>query len=415
MTRFNPGNREQHIPQILICLGILLPLLCSFPTTAYNEQAGTKLGIDILLEKKIDVLKGKSIGLITNQTGCNSELLSTIDLLHKHPELNLIALFAPEHGIRGEIKAGQSIQSCHDKRTGLPVYSLYGKTKRPTDKMLRGIDVLLFDIQDIGVRWYTYISTMAIAMEEAGKRGIEFIVLDRPNPFGGLKIEGPVLGKHQRSFIGRYPIPVVHGMTAGELALFYQGEFKVPVTLEVVLMEGWNRSMVWNDTGLTWIPTSPNIPTLESAFVYPGMGLVGETGLVSIGIGSTLPFQIASAPWISPQVLAKQMNDKHLPGVIFELVSISAGRKKRTGVHIQVTDSRGFMPLSTALHLLEAIRNLYPDRFISFFKQNNFDKYLGSSAMSKALKKGENIEPVLQEWQQEIEKFREKRKQYLLY
>ncbi len=404
-------------------LGILLFLLFSFPGKASAEKGNVKLGIDVLLEKKIGILRDKRIGLITNHTGCNSKLLSTVDLLHKHPEVNLTALFAPEHGLRGMTEAGESVPSSSDKYTGLPVHSLYGGKKRPTDKMLRGLDALVFDIQDIGVRWYTYISTLALAMEEAGKKGIEFIVLDRPNPLGGLKIEGPILNARQKSFLGLYPVPVVHGMTVGELAKFYKGEFNLPVNLKIIQMEGWNRSMVWDDTGLNWIPTSPWIPTPESALGYPGTGLIGETGLISIGIGYTTPFQIVGAPWISSYALAEKMNEKNLPGVIFRPFFFEPfwGKfhgEKCEGVHIHIVDKAAFMPLSTALHLLEAIRDLYPQRFASVFNQKrkrSFDRYLGVTTISETLKKGEKIKPILNSWEEKIEKFKEKRKKYLLY
>ena len=409
---------------ITTMIKVALFLLVGFPCNVLNEEeVRVKLGIDVLLEKNIGILRGKQVGLITNQTGCSSKLTSTIDLLHKHPEVNLVALFSPEHGLRGAVKAGSAVPSVRDKYTGIIVHSLYGKTKRPTDKMLRGVDTLIFDIQDIGVRWYTYISTLSIAMESAGEKGIEFIVLDRPNPLGGLKMEGPVLNKHQKSFIGRYPIPVVHGMTVGELAKFYKAEFKLPVKLKIIQMEGWNRSMVWSDTGLTWVPTSPWIPTVESTLTYPGMGLIGEAGLVSIGIGYTLPFQVAGAPWISSYTLAEKMNRKNLPGVIFRPFFFEPffgkfGKKECEGIHIHVVDSHKFMPLATALHLLEAIRDLYPHQFSSGFNQKRretINRYLGTDAISETLQKGEKVEPILKSWEEELKKFGKKRKKYLLY
>lgn len=381
------------------------------------------LGIDVLIKQEINFLKGRRIGLITNQTGCNHKLRPTIDLLYEHPDVKLVALFSPEHGLRGMISAGQHVAASHDTHTGLPVYSLYGKTRRPTDKMLRGLDTLVFDIQDIGVRWYTYISTMALAMEEAGKRKIEFIVLDRPNPLGGLKIEGPILDTRLKSFVGMYRVPVVHGMTVGELAKFYQGEQKLPVKLRVVRMEGWERRMVWNDTGLTWVPTSPWIPASQTTLLYPGMGLIGETGLVSIGIGTCLPFEIAGAPWMSSYTVAGKLNEKHLPGVIFRPFFFEPffGKfhgKKCGGVHIHVVDNHKFMPLTTALYLLETIREVYPQRFTSSFtreRKKSFDKHLGTGKISLALERGEIIDTVLEGWKRNIKKFREKRKKYLLY
>jgi len=288
--------------------------------------------------------------------------------------------------------------------------------------MLRGVDVLIFDIQDIGVRWYTYISTIAYAMEEASKREKEFIVLDRPNPLGGLNIEGPILDPKLKSFVGLYPIPVIHGMTIGELAKLYKDEKKMRLELRVIPMEGWQRSMVWSDTGLTWIPTSPWIPTAETALTYPGMGLLGETGLVSIGIGYTLPFQMAGAPWMSKYTLAKKMNEKNLPGVVFRPCSFQPffGKFRREaceGIQIHVVDSRKFKPLAAAMYLIEAMRELYPQRFHSSFneeRRKGFDTHLGRS-ISSELKAGRNVESILENWEKETEDFRKKREKYLLY
>ena len=402
---------------------LLSVLLFNLPGKAAPvEQSAVKPGIDVLIEKKIALLKGKRVGLITNQTGANLKLESTIDLLHNHPQVDLVALFAPEHGLYGTTEAGQSVPPSHDKHTGLPVYSLYGKTRRPTAEMLRGVDVLIFDIQDIGVRWYTYISTMAYAMEEASKREKEFIVLDRPNPLGGLNIEGPILDPNLKSFVGLYPIPVIHGMTIGELARLYKDEKKLRLELRVIPMEGWQRSMVWSDTGLTWIPTSPWIPTAETALTYPGMGLLGETGLVSIGIGYTLPFQMAGAPWMSSYDLSKKMNGKNLPGVVFRPCSFQPffgkfQKKICEGIQIHVVDSRKFKPLAAAMYLIEAMRELYPQRFHSSFneeRRKGFDTHLGRS-ISSELKAGRNVESILENWEKETEDFRKKREKYLLY
>ena len=394
----------------------------SYSSPSQNRPGRVKPGIDVLIEKNINLLKGKRVGLITNQTGANRKLEHTIDLLYKHPKVNLVALFSPEHGLRGMVKAGHHISSSRDEYTGLPLHSLYGKTRRPTAEMLRGLDVLIFDIQDIGARTYTYISTMALAMEEAGKNRIEFIVLDRPNPLGGLTIEGPVPNPNPKSFLGLYSIPIVHGMTVGELANLYKGVNKLPVKLRVIRMEGWHRSMVWGDTGLTWIPTSPWIPTVEAAMLYPGISLLGETGLVSIGIGYTLPFQVAGAPWMSSYKLAEKMKEKYLPGVVlrpffFEPFFGKFQGEKCEGLHAHVVDGHKFMSLTTAMYIIEAIRELHPDKFSSVFnekRKKDFDRYLGKS-ISSALKKGVRVETILKGWQKEIEKFREERKQYLLY
>ncbi len=395
----------------LLLLPFFTVLLCPTEISPQNTPR-VKTGVDVLIEKNINLLKNKRIGLITNQTGRSSELVPTADLLLKHG-VNLVVLFAPEHGLRGTIPAGKQVSTSVDSHTGLPVYSLYGGHKRPTSEMLRGLDVLIFDIQDIGVRWYTYISTMALAMEEAAKRNIEFIVLDRPNPLGGLKMEGPVLNPETKSFVGLYPVPVVHGMTIGELAKLYRGEENLHVKLTVVRMEGWNRSMVWGDTGLKWVPTSPQIPTVESAFSYPGMGLIGEMGVVSVGVGYTLPFQVAGASWISSHKLTKKMNNKKLPGVIFRQFR----KQKCEGIQIHLTDRKKYMPLKTAMYLIEAIRELYPHEFSSSFtgkRRKSFDRYLGDKISSELIKVGKAA-PILKRWQKEINEFKEKRKKYLIY
>ncbi len=404
-------------------LALLVFLICGIREPFSQEQeVKVKLGIDVLIEKNIGLLKGKRVGLITNQTGVNHRLEATVDLLHKHPKIRLVALFGPEHGLRGMIEAGQNIPSSRDKHTGLPIYSLYGSKKRPTEEMLRGLDTLIFDIQDIGVRWYTYISTMALAMEEAGKRQIEFIVLDRPNPLGGLLIEGPILNPNLKSFLGLYPTTAVHGMTIGELANLYKGEKKLPVKLQVIRMEGWNRSMTWDDTGLTWVPTSPWIPTAETAMLYPGTGFLGETGLVSIGIGYTLPFQIVGAPWISSHKLATEMRKKNLPGVVFRPFFFEPffGKfhgKKCQGVQIHIVDSHKVMPLATAMHLLQTITEHYPKKFKSLFtesRRKSLDRHMGRK-ISSSLWKGQRADDILKSWEKEVKKFREERKKYLLY
>lgn len=229
-----------------------------------------KLGVEMLLENHLDLLEGKNVGLITNPTGVTQDLKSIVDVLYNHPDINLVSLYGPEHGIRGSAQAGEGVDFYIDPITGLPVYSLYGDTKKPTPEMLEGVDVLLFDIQDVGTRFYTYIYTMALAMEAAAENNIEFVVLDRPNPIGGTKVEGPVLNPDYASFVGKYPIPIRHGMTVGELAKLFNNEYGIGADLTVVEMNGWERSMQYDDTPLEWVLPSPNMPTLDTATVYPG-------------------------------------------------------------------------------------------------------------------------------------------------
>ncbi len=369
---------------------------------------GVKTGIDLLLESQISVVKGKRLGLITNATGRDSRGRSTIELLRKCRDVALVCVFAPEHGLKGDKPAGKEVDDEREKE--LPVYSLYGKSQRPTGEILRELDAVVFDIQDIGVRWYTYIGTMARAMKEADEAGVDFIVLDRPNPQGGLKIEGPLLQSVGESLIETFPVPVLHGMTVGELALFYQGEFHLSEKLTVVKMEGWRRSMFWEDTGLRWIPTSPNIPTPEAVLPYGGLGLLGETGLVSVGIGTKYPFQVIKPRVGSPRELAQELNSFRIPGVYF--------RRRRNTIHIEIRDKKKFMPLSAGIYILYAMRKLYPADFEETFKgkrEESFDRHIGTPRVRLALKAGEHPRQIIASWETELADFRKKRQKYLLY
>ncbi len=369
-----------------------------------------KTGIDLLSESQISVVKGKRLGLITNATGANSRGVSTIKLLHKNPDTTLVCIFAPEHGVKGNKPAGRDVDDDRDGITKLPVYSLYGKAQRPIRDILGELDAVVFDIQDIGVRWYTYIGTMAHAMKEASKTGIEFIVLDRPNPQGGLKMEGPLLEKTGKSLIVAFPVPVLHGMTVGELALFYKREFHLSGKLTVVKMEGWSRDMLWEDTGLRWIPTSPNIPTPEAVIPYGGLGLLGETGLVSVGIGTKYPFQVIKPRVGSSRELAQELNSYSIPGVRF--------RRSRNTIHIEILDKKSFMPLSTGIYILYAIRKLYPADFERTFagkRGKSFDRHIGTSSVRLALRAGNGPEEIISDWAKGIADFEKKRQRYLLY
>lgn len=394
-----------------------------------SGQPSVRPGIDVLLDECSDMLRNRRVGLITNQTGVSSTLKHSIEILHEHPDINLTALFAPEHGLTGSRAAGAMVPSSVEEITGLKVFSLYGSTRKPLPEMLAEIDVLLFDIQDIGTRWYTYISTMALAMEAAAENNKQFIVLDRPNPLGGIAVDGPVLEKEYKSFVGMFEIPVVHGMTAGELALLYKSDNGLELDLEVIRMRGWDRSMVWPDTGLQWVPTSPHIPSFESAVTYPGLGLLGETGLLNVGVGYTLPFQVAGAPYISAEEFARRMNSLQISGVYFRPVyyepffGMFEGSTCR-GVHLHVIKPDEFPALTTVMRMLEALRNMHPEHFKSEFdrefdrgrvRRESFNRHLGTASAAEVLIKGESVSPLLESWSLDIEEFREKRKKFLLY
>ncbi|MFC1731810.1 exo-beta-N-acetylmuramidase NamZ domain-containing protein [candidate division KSB1 bacterium] len=391
------------------------------PDAAALLKPEFKLGIDILIEKQLYLVTGKRIGLITNPSGVNRNLEPTADILQNHPDIRLTALFSPEHGIRGDMEAGSTVSSTVDSKTGLPVYSLYGETRKPTPEMLSDIDLLLFDIQDVGVRPYTYISTMAYAMEAAKEAGITFCVLDRPNPLGGTTVDGPVLDQAFKSFIGLYPIPYVHGMTAGELAWLFNMEFGIGAELIVVPVEGWTRDMTWEDTGLDWVPTSPHIPESSTVPYYASTGLMGELGSLHEGVGYTLPFKLAGAPWIDPYKLASELNSRGLPGISFRpkywrgFYGIFQGEQVG-GVQLHITDSSLYLPFATGLHILEAVCSLYPDKEI--FREDrlaSFNRAAGTDEIAKKLMAGVPADLIIEAYQDELEKFKELRRLYLLY
>lgn len=393
-----------------------------------EKQKGVKVGLNVLVEKRMDLLRGKRIGIITNQTGISSDGHHIVDVLSKAPDIKIVALFAPEHGIRGEIPAGEAVATYTDSATGLPVFSLYGRTKKPTLEMLKKIDLLVFDIQDIGTRFYTYVSTMSLAMEAAADAGIEFIVLDRPNPITGSRVEGPVLKKGFSSFIGLHPIPIRHGMTVGELALLINHEGYLPegkkVRLKVVPMENWRRSTWFDGTGLPWIKPSPNIFSLESALLFPATGLLEGTN-VSEGRGTYKTFQYVGAPWIDGEKLTEELRGRHLQGVTFrpiafvpkDIPGIAMNPKYEgqlcKGVFIQVTDREVFQPLALGIHLLCAIKKLYPSEFA--WRGDYFDKLMGTNKVRLAIDRGENPENILLSWKENLNAFERIRCKYLLY
>jgi len=399
----------------------ILLLAAIFNQLHAGFQTKIKLGVEVLMEDEINLVKGKKVGLITNPTGVTAKLVSTVDKFHNHPEIELVALFGPEHGVRGNITAGGKVEDFVDQKTGVPVYSLYGKTRRPTKEMLEDVEILVYDIQDIGSRSYTYIYTMAYAMEAAQEKGIPFIVLDRPNPLGGNLVEGPVLKPEFSSFVGLYPIPYVYGLTCGELAKLFNKEFDINCDLHVVKMKGWKRDMQFDDTGLEWVPTSPHIPHGRTAMYYPATGIIGELRTIDIGVGYTLPFELIGQTWIDADQLANNLNDRNLPGVYFRPVYYTpyyfANEKEHLkGVQIYILDFEKFQPVKTQIHILTALRKLYPDKKI-FNEQRNtmFDKVSGTEQIRKRVQKGDKAEDIIQDWQKEKNEFTEMRKKYFLY
>ncbi|WP_077328116.1 exo-beta-N-acetylmuramidase NamZ family protein [Virgibacillus siamensis] len=382
-----------------------------------------KLGVEVLLKDKMDLLEGKRVGLITNPTGVDKELNSVVDVLYNHPDVNLTTLYGPEHGVRGSAQAGEYVEYYIDEHTGLPVYSLYGETRKPTPEMLENVDVLLFDIQDVGTRFYTYIYTMALAMEAAEENDIQFIVLDRPNPLSGTKVQGPVLDPDYSSFVGKYPIPLRHGMTVGELAKLFNNEYGIGADLTVVEMQGWKRNMYYDETPLEFVMPSPNMPTTDTAMVYPGAALIEGTN-VSEGRGTTRPFELIGAPFIDSTELASTLNDLNLPGVRFRAASFTPQFSKHSGtlshgIQIHVTHKPSFNPVTTGLHIVKTIHDLYPEDF-EFRAENSqgisfFDYLVGNGWIREAIEEGKSVEYMKNRWQDELNEFSNIREGYLLY
>lgn len=410
-------------------LALLLVLSTVSAAVAKNDKEKEKnngkfrLGVEVLLKDQLNLIKGKRVGLITNPTGVDQDLTSIVDLLYKNPNVKLTALYGPEHGVRGSAPAGSYVESYIDEKTGIPVYSLYGNTKKPTPQMLSNIDVLLFDIQDVGARFYTYIYTMALAMEAAKENNIPFIVLDRPNPISGSRVEGPILEDKYSSFVGEFPIPVRHGMTVGELAKLFNKEFKIGADLTVVKMQGWNRSMYYDDTDLQFVMPSPNMPTLDTALVYPGACLIEGTN-VSEGRGTTRPFELLGAPFIDGDDLAEKLNSYHLPGVTFRSASFIPSTSKFVnqlshGVQIHVTNRNAYKPFETGLYIVKTIHDMYPDKFQFRAPGSNgisfFDNLVGNGSIRAGIEAGKSIEQMKKDWQPELNKFMDVREKYLLY
>ncbi|HSU55526.1 MAG TPA: DUF1343 domain-containing protein [Candidatus Dormibacteraeota bacterium] len=403
----------------LLCLSLLMATSC------FSSEVN--LGNEVLARSGFKALQGKRVGLITNPSGVNRNLQSTIDVLRRAPGVQLAALFGPEHGINGDIPAGDKIGNRTDERTGLPAYSLYGATHKPTPEMLKGLDALVYDLQDTGCRSYTFISTMGVAMEAAGEAGIEFIVLDRPNPLGGARVEGPMVENKYRSFVSKWDVPYVYGLTCGELARMINGEHWISncCKLTVIPLKGWKRSMVWRDTALPWVLTSPHVPHGESPLFQVATGMLGEIGGVSTGIGYTLPFQCIAAPGLDPQKTAEIMNAYRLPGVRFNPITykpyyFAFKDQQLGGVEIYLTDPTRAPLTAINIYTLEALKRMAGmDLFAEAARTNKtfsmFDKVNGTAATREGLQAGKSAAEIVGSWKPKEEAFRKARKKYLLY
>ena len=402
-------------------------ILCFIATFAVSLNAQKIMtGIEVLKADNFKILEGKRVGLITNPTGVDNSLKSTIDILFEAPNVNLVALYGPEHGVRGDVHAGDKVDNSTDPSTGLPVYSLYGKTRKPTPEMLKDIDVLVYDIQDIGCRSFTYISTMGVAMEAAAENGIEFVVLDRPNPIGGEKVEGNLVEDGYTSFVSQFKIPYIYGLTCGELAQMLIGENMLAKNckLTVVPMKHWKRDMDYTQTGLQWIPSSPHIPHPHSAYFYPLSGIVGELPYLSIGVGYTIPFQMFAAQWIDAEKLAARMNALNLPGLKFRPMHLKPfyafGKGEHLqGVQVHIMDYKTARLSEVQFYILQELAAMYPDK-PAFSEENKarfdmFDKVCGSDQIRKLFSKNYRFDDIKDYWYKDVEAFKELSRKYYLY
>lgn len=420
------------IPAAVFFLACFLCL--SVPVSASSaDGCPVKPGIEVLRDRGFEGLVGKRVGLVTNPSGVDRNLRSTIDILYNAPGVELVALYGPEHGVRGDVYAGGKVSDSRDALTGLPVYSLYGPTRKPTAEMLRGIDVMVYDIQDTGARSYTFISTMGLVMEACGELGIEVMVLDRPNPLGGLKVEGSVVEPGFFSFVSQYRIPYIYGLTPGELAMLINAEGlnrgqngkqePARCSLTVIPMEGWHRDMLYQDTGLPWVLPSPNIPYQTSPVYYCAAGICGELyGFLNIGIGYTLPFQVFAEEWIDAPRLKAELDSYDIPGVEFRTIYFkplsgrSAGKLVQ-GVQYFFTDYEAAPVTLVQFYVMQAVAALYPDKkpFETATGVGLFDKVCGSDCIRKTFGKRYRVSDIIGWWQKDAEAFRNLSSAYYLY
>lgn len=401
---------------MIACVLLLGLAGCASPS---RENDKVRPGLEVLLADSLELVLGRRVGLVTNHTALARDGTHAIDLLLNNG-VKLVALFGPEHGIRGEAEEGELVASAVDPRTGLPIHSLYGETRRPTPEMLDGIEVLLFDIQDIGARYYTYVSTMALAMQAAALARISFVVLDRPNPIGGDLVQGNVLEPEHASFVGLFPIPMRHGMTVGELARVFNDHFGIGVELHVIPVDGWERSHWFDETGLPWVATSPNMPSLESATHYPGTCLFEGTNL-SVGRGTDRAFQQIGAPWLDGQALAERLNRYRLPGVHFESVAFTPTRPSDekyggevvSGIRFIAIDRLVYDPTRAAVAALIEARQLAGANWA--WHRRHFDRLAGTTRLREQIEAASRLEDVVAGWRGPLEDFGRLRRLHLVY
>ena len=397
-----------------------------------QETAGEVIpGIEVLESYGFEELQGKRVGLVTNPSGVDRKLRSTIDILFEAPEVNLVALFGPEHGVRGDAYAGDKVEGGKDPKTGLPVYSLYGATREPSQEMLRGIDIMVYDIQDVGTRCYTFISTLGLVMRACAKADVEVLVLDRPNPLGGLKVEGPIVEDGFHSFVSEFKIPFVYGLTVGELAglINEEGlncgqtgtEKHLKCRLNVIPMRGWRRNMLYEDTRLPWVLPSPNIPSVHSAICYPACGIGGEFGHLNIGVGYTIPFQTFAAEWIDADALKARLDSYNIPGTAFRTIhykplSGALAGKLVHGVEFFFTDFAVATVTLTQFYVLQAVQELYPDHNpFPMKKTRMLDIVCGTDYVRKAFEKRLKVEDIVDYWNKDARDFKTLSQKYYLY
>lgn len=397
---------------------------------AFTVDAVVKPGIEVLRDGGFAPLQGKRVGLVTNPSGIDNNLKSTVDILNEAPGVQLVALFGPEHGVRGNAHAGDAVGDEIDSKTGVKMYSLYGKTHKPTAEMLKDIDVLVYDIQDIGCRSYTFYATMGVCMEACAENDKEFMVLDRPNPLGGNKVEGNLVEDGYFSFVSKYRIPYVYGLTPGELATLLNEEHHIKghARLTVIPMEGWTRDMKFRDTGMPWVLPSPQIPTPESAFFYPLSGIIGELYIFNTGIGYTLPFQLFCATWAEADKVCDAMNALNLPGLHFRpinvkpffvtSVDVNQQKKEVHGVQTYITDFDKANLTLTQFYFLQEMHRLYPD--VKIFEQNTkryamFDKVCGTKEIRERFTRRYRVEDIADYWNKDVEAFKALSSKYYLY
>ena len=412
----------------VVLVSLTVCLSWAMGMTGCSKQVAAKSvvrpGIEVLKSQNFAPLEGKRVGLCTNPTGVDLQMHSTIDILWQAENVNLVALYGPEHGVRGNVHAGDHVGNETDKRTGLKMYSLFGATRKPTKEMMDEIDVMVYDIQDIGCRSFTYISTMGMLMEACAEYDKELVVLDRPNPLGGNKIEGNLVEDGYESFVSQFKIPYIYGQTPGELALYLNAQAEHPCRLTVVPMEGWTRDMTWDETGLEWVVASPHVPQGKTALFYPVTGIFGEFGYVNIGVGYTLPFELMGAPWINADSLADAMNALDLPGLYFRPIyykpyySVFKGEQIQ-GVQIHIMDYEKARLSEVQFLIVQELMRLYPDKdWFSLCDQSRFgmfDKVCGTNKIREMFGQRYRWEDVQDYWYKDVDAYREASSKYYLY